>query len=60
LRKGREPDLTLWSVYLMGSRNTVESSKIHQLGWRIREDLGETIEGAFRQCLNRNEPKQEG
>ncbi len=49
---GREPEATLWSIYLMGNRNIIESSKIFQLGWTIREDLGESIEHAFRPYLN--------
>ena len=47
--KGGTPEITLWSVYLMGNRNVVESSKISSLGWGPSENVGEVIEKAFRQ-----------
>jgi len=45
------PEITLWSVYLMGNRNLIDSSKIFSLGWRPQEDIARTVENSFRQYV---------
>jgi len=57
-RNGR-PEITVWSVYLMGNKNIIESSKIWNLGWRPDQDLGKVVERAFRQYL-RPQSEQKG
>ncbi len=50
----RDPKITLWSAYLMGNRNVVESSKILNAGWSPVEHLGSSIERAFQQYGSRS------
>ena len=47
----RDPAVTLWSIYLMGSKNMIESSKMRQLGWDSQEEQKESIENAFKPYL---------
>jgi nucleoside-diphosphate-sugar epimerase len=46
---GIGPQMTLWSVYVMGNRNVIDGSKISDLGWRPKVDTREAIQRAFGQ-----------